>query len=50
MLGVGLGDVFIAVGLFLLWDRAREGGVRWSWKGLLGWMLVGWGLSTWWRV
>jgi len=36
--------VFIVVGLFLLWDRARAGGVEWSWKGLLGWMLVGWGL------
>jgi uncharacterized membrane protein len=36
--------VFIAVGLFWLWDRARAGGVVWSWKGLLGWILVGWGL------
>ncbi len=36
--------VFIVVGLFWLWDRARAGGVRSSWKGVLGWMLVGWGL------
>ena len=36
--------VFIAVGLFLLWHRARAGGVKRSWKGLLGWILVGWGL------
>jgi uncharacterized membrane protein len=36
--------VFIAVALFMLWDRARSGGVKWSWRALLGWMLVGWGL------
>lgn len=36
--------VFIAVGIFMLWDRARSGGVKWSWRGLVGWMLVGWGL------
>ena len=36
--------VFIVVGLFWLWDRARAGGVRSSWKRVLGWMLVGWGL------
>jgi uncharacterized membrane protein len=35
--------VFVTVGLFVLWDRARSGGVAWSWKALLGWMLVGWG-------
>lgn len=36
--------VFVAIGLFMLWDRARSGGVKRSWRGLLGWMLVGWGL------
>ena len=36
--------VFIVVGLFSLWDRARAGGVRSSWERVLGWMLVGWGL------
>ncbi len=35
--------VLVTVGLFVLWDRARSGAVAWSWKALLGWMLVGWG-------
>lgn len=34
----------VAVGLFMLWSRAREGGTVWSWRSLLGWSLVGWGL------
>ena len=33
----------VVVGLFLLWSRAREGGMAWSWKRLLGLLLVGWG-------
>jgi uncharacterized membrane protein len=36
--------VFVAVGLFLVWSRARSGGTVWSWRSLLGWMLVGWGM------
>jgi uncharacterized membrane protein len=36
--------MFVVVGLFWLWDRARAGGVKSSWKRILGWMLVGWGL------
>jgi uncharacterized membrane protein len=36
--------VFVAVGVFMLWDRARHGGVVWSWKSILGWSLMGWGL------
>jgi uncharacterized membrane protein len=36
--------VFIALGLFMTWTRAREGGFVWSWRSLLGWVLVGWGL------
>jgi uncharacterized membrane protein len=36
--------VFIVVGFFWLWDRARAGGVKSSWKRVLGWILVGWGL------
>jgi uncharacterized membrane protein len=32
--------VFIVVGLFWLWDRARAGGVNSSWKRVLGWMMV----------
>ena len=36
--------VFVTVGLFQVWSRARDGGVAWSWRSLLGWSLVGWGL------
>ena len=36
--------VFVAVGVFMIWARAREGGFVWSWRSLLGWSLVGWGL------
>lgn len=36
--------VFVAVGLSMIWSRAREGGFVWSWRSLLGWSLVGWGL------
>lgn len=33
----------VAVGLFWLWSRARNGGTAWTWRSLLGWGLVGWG-------
>jgi uncharacterized membrane protein len=36
--------VLIAIGLFMLWSRGRRGGVVWSWRSLLGWSLLGWGL------
>ena len=36
--------LLIAVGLFMLWARARRGGVVWSWRSLLGWGLLGWGI------
>ena len=36
--------LLVAVGLFMLWTRARQGGVVWSWRSLLGWSLLGWGL------
>ena len=36
--------VFVGVGVFMLWDRARDGGFAWSWKSILGWSLAGWGL------
>lgn len=36
--------VFLAVGLFMIWSRAREGGFVWSWRSVFGWGLVGWGL------
>ncbi len=36
--------VFVGVGVFMMWNRGREGGVVWSWKSVLGWALVGWGL------
>jgi uncharacterized membrane protein len=35
--------VVVTVGLFMLWDRVRWGGIAWSWRALTGWMLVGWG-------
>ena len=35
--------VFLAVGLFTIWSRARKGGFVWSWRSLLGWSFVGWG-------
>jgi uncharacterized membrane protein len=41
----GLTWVAVALGLFVLWRRARD---DWSWaesgRALVGWMLVGWGL------
>ena len=36
--------VFLAIGVFMLWSRAREGGFARSWRSLLGWAFVGWGL------
>ena len=36
--------VFVAVGILKVWSRAREGGFPWSWRSLLGWSFVGWGL------
>jgi uncharacterized membrane protein len=36
--------VFVTVGVFMIWSRAREGGFVWSWRSLLGWSLFGWGL------
>jgi len=36
--------VFVAVGVFMIWSRARKGGFVWSRRSLLGWSLVGWGL------
>jgi uncharacterized membrane protein len=35
--------VFITVGLLMLWERARSGGIAWSWRTLVGWILAGWG-------
>lgn len=35
--------VFVAVGLALLWRAVGRGAGVWSWRSLLGWMLVGWG-------
>jgi len=35
--------VCVAIGLFWAWARARGGGVVWTWRHLLGWLLVGWG-------
>jgi len=43
----GLFHVFayacVVTGLFWTWTRARYGGAIWTWRGMLGWMLVGWG-------
>ena len=36
--------VFVAVGIFMLWDRARGGGYVWTWRSILGWVLLGWGI------
>ncbi|HWC71679.1 MAG TPA: DUF2243 domain-containing protein [Actinomycetota bacterium] len=36
--------VFVVVGVFMIWARAREGALVWSWRTLLGWSLFGWGL------
>lgn len=36
--------VFVGIGIFMIWSRAREGGVVWSWKSLLGRSFEGWGL------
>ncbi len=33
----------VAVGLAMLWQVARDGTWRTTWRSLLGWMLVGWG-------
>ena len=39
-----LSYVCVAVGLFWVWARARWGGVVWTWRHLLGWLFVGWGI------
>jgi uncharacterized membrane protein len=36
--------VLVAVGLFLTWARGRAGACVWSWRSLLGWGLLGWGI------
>jgi uncharacterized membrane protein len=36
--------VFVTVGVLMLLSRIREDGTVWSWRTLLGWTLVGWGL------
>ena len=36
--------LFVAMGLIALWRAGRTGLSRGSWRSLLGWMLVGWGL------
>ena len=36
--------VFIVLGILMIWSRGRDGAMTWLWRGLLGWMLVGWGL------
>jgi uncharacterized membrane protein len=36
--------VFVTFGAFMIQSRSREGGFMWSWRSLLGWGLVGWGL------
>jgi uncharacterized membrane protein len=35
---------FAAVGLLLAWRAARRGAIEWDSRGLIGWMLAGWGL------
>jgi uncharacterized membrane protein len=39
-----LSYVCVAIGLFWVWARARRGGVVWTWRHLLGWLFVGWGI------
>jgi uncharacterized membrane protein len=36
--------VLVALGLATLWRVARTGAIRRTWRSLLGWMLVGWGV------
>jgi uncharacterized membrane protein len=36
--------VLVALGLATLWRVARTGIIRRTWRSLLGWMLVGWGV------
>lgn len=36
--------VLVALGLAMLWRVARSGVVGRTWRSLLGWMLVGWGV------
>ena len=36
--------VFVVIGLFILWRRARGRHLRWSNRALIGSLLVGWGL------
>lgn len=35
--------VLVAAGLAMLWRVARAGALRHTWRGLVGWMLIGWG-------
>lgn len=39
-----LSYVCVAIGLFWVWARARRGGEVWTWRHLLGWLFVGWGI------
>jgi uncharacterized membrane protein len=36
--------VLLVIGVAMVWSRAREGASVWSWRSLLGWGLVGWGI------
>lgn len=36
--------VFVVAGVLWLWGRAGRGGWAWSWRSVVGWMLVGWGV------
>ncbi|QQO18265.1 DUF2243 domain-containing protein [Bradyrhizobium diazoefficiens] len=36
--------VLLLAGLYLLWQRARKGGLRWSLPHCLGALLLGWGM------
>jgi uncharacterized membrane protein len=36
--------LFVVAGLWWLWKAVNEGGWRWTWQTLLGWMLTGWGI------
>lgn len=35
--------ILVAAGIALLWRVLGAGGLRRTWRGLLGWILVGWG-------
>jgi uncharacterized membrane protein len=36
--------IFVFGGLWWLWRAVKAGGWKWSWRSLLGWMAVGWGI------